>query len=185
MVTKLFLLQLLFIIHIFMEGDKISFIIAIIIVIIVAAVGYRFLSKAPEIPNTMVPPSAPAVQPAGDIAPPPQQGAVPKGLQITTLQDGTGEGAKSGDVVTVNYTGTLPDGKVFDSSIPRGEPFVFNLGTGQVIKGWDQGLIGMKVGEKRKLVISPELGYGNRGAGGGTIPPNATLIFEVEMLKIN
>ncbi|XP_065832707.1 peptidyl-prolyl cis-trans isomerase FKBP2-like [Oscarella lobularis] len=91
--------------------------------------------------------------------------------------------AKKGDTLSMHYTGTLEDGTEFDSSIPRGEPFVFTLGAGQVIKGWDQGLIGMCEGEKRRLVIPSELGYGDRGAP-PKIPGGATLIFEVELLRI-
>jgi len=107
------------------------------------------------------------------------------GLQTEILKEGTGEKAEAGDTVTVHYTGYLEDGTKFDSSLDRGEPFSFNLGTGQVIEGWDMGVAGMKVGEKRKLIIPPELGYGAQGTSGGTIPPNATLIFEVELLKID
>lgn len=107
-----------------------------------------------------------------------------QGMKIETLKEGTGEVAKNGDTVSVDYTGTLEDGTKFDSSIDRGTPFSFTLGIGQVIKGWDLGVVGMKVGEKRKLTIPSELGYGASGAG-GVIPPNATLIFEVELLGIN
>ena len=106
-----------------------------------------------------------------------------EGLQIEILKQGEGEEAKNGDTVNVHYTGTLTDGTKFDSSIDRGAPFPFTLGAGQVIKGWDLGVVGMKVGEKRKLTIAPELGYGTVGAG-AVIPPNATLIFEVEMISI-
>ena len=104
-------------------------------------------------------------------------------LQITDEVVGTGSEAVAGKKVTVNYTGTLTDGTKFDSSYDHGTPFSFNLGAGEVIKGWDQGVSGMKVGGKRKLVIPPSLGYGDTGAG-GIIPPNATLIFEVELLKV-
>jgi peptidylprolyl isomerase/FKBP-type peptidyl-prolyl cis-trans isomerase FkpA len=96
---------------------------------------------------------------------------------------GTGAAAASGQKVTVHYTGWLTNGTKFDSSKDRGDPFVFPLGKGQVIKGWDQGVQGMKVGGKRKLTIPPEMGYGSRGAG-GVIPPNATLVFEVELLGV-
>jgi FKBP-type peptidyl-prolyl cis-trans isomerase len=104
-------------------------------------------------------------------------------LHAQTIQEGTGEGAKAGDKVEVNYVGMLTDGTKFDSSYDRGTPFSFNLGAGQVIQGWDQGVEGMKVGEKRELVIPPDLGYGAQGTG--SIPPNATLVFQVEMMKIN
>lgn len=107
----------------------------------------------------------------------------PQGLTIETLKEGVGEGAKANDKLTVNYTGWLENGTKFDSSLDRGKPFTFTLGVGQVIKGWDQGMIGIKVGEKRKLTIPSNLAYGERGAG-SMIPPNSTLIFEVEALNI-
>jgi|AntAceMinimDraft_18_1070375.scaffolds.fasta_scaffold02028_10 hypothetical protein len=105
-------------------------------------------------------------------------------VNIIILEPGSGEGAKDGDAVTVHYKGTLEDGSKFDSSIDRGKPFVFTLGAGQVIKGWDTGVKGMKVGEKRKLTIPSSLAYGEQGVS-GAIPANATLIFEVELLGIN
>jgi FKBP-type peptidyl-prolyl cis-trans isomerase FkpA len=103
------------------------------------------------------------------------------GLQYEEITVGSGATAKAGNLVSVHYTGWLTDGKKFDSSKDRNEPFDFNLGAGQVIKGWDEGVQGMQVGGVRKLTIPPALGYGARGAG-GVIPPNATLIFEVEFL---
>jgi len=103
---------------------------------------------------------------------------------IETLKPGTGDIAAAGQQVSVHYEGKLTDGTIFDASRPRGQPFRFILGKGQVIKGWDQGVEGMAVGETRRLTIPPEMGYGARGAG-GVIPPNATLIFEVELLAIN
>ncbi len=107
-------------------------------------------------------------------------------LVIEILKNSSGsEEAKTGDQLTVNYIGWLADGIKFDSSLDRGEPFIFQLGAGQVIKGWDHGLRGMKIGEKRKLIIPPNLAYGNQGAEGGAIPPQATLIFEIELLEIN
>lgn len=96
---------------------------------------------------------------------------------------GKGSEVKDGDTVSVNYKGTLVDGKEFDNSYKRGQPFEFKVGEGRVIKGWDLGLVGMKVGGKRKLTIPSELGYGERGAG-ADIPPNSTLIFEIELLEI-
>ena len=105
------------------------------------------------------------------------------GLQYEDTIIGDGAQAKAGDTVNVHYTGWLTDGTKFDSSKDRNQAFTFQLGAGMVIKGWDEGVAGMKIGGTRKLTITPELGYGPRGAG-GVIPPNATLIFEVELLGI-
>ena len=105
------------------------------------------------------------------------------GLKITELNLGDGAEAAAGHTVVVHYRGTLENGKQFDASYDRVTPFSFPLGAGRVIKGWDEGVVGMKVGGKRKLVIPPDLAYGSRGAG-GVIPPNATLTFEVELLDV-
>jgi FKBP-type peptidyl-prolyl cis-trans isomerase FkpA len=107
---------------------------------------------------------------------------LPDGLQYEDLKVGDGAVATSGHTVSVHYTGWLTNGKKFDSSLDRGEPFSFQLGAGQVIKGWDEGVAGMKVGGKRKLIIPPQLAYGDRGVGNGLIPPHSTLVFEVELL---
>ena len=107
----------------------------------------------------------------------------PSGLQYEDSKEGTGAAAQSGQTVSVHYTGWLTDGKKFDSSKDRNQPFEFPRGARRVIKGWDEGVRGMKVGGVRKLTIPSNLGYGARGAG-GVIPPNATLVFEVELLKI-
>ncbi len=106
----------------------------------------------------------------------------PANLKIEDIKVGTGPAVKSGDNITINYLGTLQDGKKFDSSYDRGQPFETQIGVGSVIKGWDLGIVGMKVGGKRKLTIPPELGYGEQGQG--SIPPNSTLIFEVELMGI-
>jgi FKBP-type peptidyl-prolyl cis-trans isomerase len=107
----------------------------------------------------------------------------PSGLTIEDLVVGAGDSVAAGQRVSVHYTGWTTDGKKFDSSKDRGQPFMFSLGEGEVIRGWDEGVAGMKVGGKRKLTIPPELGYGSRGAG-KVIPPNATLLFEVELLAV-
>lgn len=105
------------------------------------------------------------------------------GLKYDDLKIGEGATAQAGQTVSVHYTGWLTDGRKFDSSKDRNQPFRFKLGAGQVIRGWDEGVQGMKVGGTRKLTIPPQLGYGARGAG-GVIPPNATLVFDVELLEI-
>jgi FKBP-type peptidyl-prolyl cis-trans isomerase FkpA len=109
---------------------------------------------------------------------------MPDGLKYTDDQVGNGTEAVAGKTVVVHYTGWLTDGTKFDSSKDRGQPFSFPLGGGRVIKGWDEGVAGMKVGGRRTLTIPPDLGYGARGTPGGPIPPNATLKFEVELLDV-
>jgi FKBP-type peptidyl-prolyl cis-trans isomerase len=118
---------------------------------------------------------------------PPTQ-TTPSGLKYIDHRAGTGDEAVKGATVEVHYTGWLYEngarGSKFDSSKDRNEPFRFPLGAGRVIKGWDEGVAGMKVGGKRELIVPPDLGYGAQGAGGGLIPPNATLVFEVELLRV-
>ncbi|MDE2260561.1 MAG: FKBP-type peptidyl-prolyl cis-trans isomerase [Betaproteobacteria bacterium] len=134
---------------------------------------------------------APAFQSQADTTPNRAQTMTLNGMTIIDNRIGNGAIAKNGNTVVVHYTGWLYDptapeskGQKFDSSVDRGEPFSFMLGAGRVIRGWDEGVAGMKVGSKRTLVIPPELGYGNRGAG-RVIPPNATLIFDVELLDVH
>jgi len=105
-------------------------------------------------------------------------------LQIDDIIVGTGDSPTVGQTVVVHYTGWLTNGKKFDSSVDRGEPLEFQIGVGQVIQGWDDGVLTMRIGGKRKLTIPPELAYGNRDIGNGLIPPNSTLIFEVELLDL-
>lgn len=121
--------------------------------------------------------------PADTFAMPATPQSTPSGLGYVVDQPGTGATAQAGQTVSVHYTGWLTDGKKFDSSRDRGEPLEFALGKGEVIQGWDEGVAGMKIGEKRTLVVPPALGYGDQGAG-GVIPPNATLVFKVELLGV-
>ncbi|MEA2701302.1 MAG: hypothetical protein QOE22_11 [Candidatus Parcubacteria bacterium] len=118
-----------------------------------------------------------------DLAAPLPEGELPTELTGTDIVVGIGTAATSGSRVTVNYVGMLPDGTVFDASSRRNEPFTFTLGAGEVIRGWDVGVQGMKEGGKRRLVVPPQDGYGSQGAG-DVIPPNATLIFDIELLQV-
>ncbi|MFW6316699.1 MAG: FKBP-type peptidyl-prolyl cis-trans isomerase [Cyanobacteriota bacterium] len=119
-----------------------------------------------------------------DVAKKEEVNTTESGLRYVEVKEGDGKIPEKGDTVVVHYTGSLADGKKYDSSRDRDRPFSFKLGSGQVIKGWEEGISTMKVGGRRQLIIPPELGYGQRGAG-GVIPPNATLIFDVELLKVS
>lgn len=150
---------------------------AFVLIIIFVGLGIWLFDRKGESSrdDLLIPPTAtPSPSPMGT------QIKMDNGLQIQDLQIGTGPEVRVGQGLTMHYSGKLEDGTKFDSSYDRGEPFQFILGAGQVIKGWDLGIQGMKVGGKRKLTIPPDLGYGVRGIG--PIPPNATLIFEVEVL---
>ncbi len=135
----------------------------IFLIIVVIVLGIAFIYKPTNNQPTM---------PANNVT----------GLQIEDVKVGTGAAAQNGNVVTVHYTGTLVNGTKFDSSVDRGQPFSFTLGAGQVIQGWEEGLLGMKVGGKRKLRIPPDMAYGDRALG--AIPANSTLIFEVDLLGV-
>ncbi len=143
-------------------------------------------SNAPSNPSSSTsgstsPPSAPASEPAPAAA---QEVTMPNGLKVQDLVVGTGAVAEPGMTVSVHYTGWLTDGTKFDSSVDRGQPYQFTLGRGDVIRGWDEGVKGMRVGGKRKLTIPSDLGYGAQGRP-PVIPPNATLVFDVELLGVN
>ena len=148
-------------------------ILIVIVIIILMGVLYFIFNRSPENPN-----SSQVLNTSPD-------NFDMQGIKVQILKRGDGKKAQAGNSVTVNYVGTLEDGTKFDSSIDRGTPFSFVLGQNSVIQGWELGVLGMQAGEKRKLTILSELGYGQSGAGGGRIPPNATLIFEIDMLSIN
>jgi FKBP-type peptidyl-prolyl cis-trans isomerase len=148
--------------------------VVIALVVIVVFFGLKFINQNAQ---------TPAVNPSGLSANVGVNNNMDQNLIIKDVVVGTGAEAKNGNLVEVNYTGKLADGKVFDSSIPRGQPIPFTLGIGQVIPGWDQGILGMKVGGKRTLTIPANLAYGASGAG-DVIPPNATLYFDVELVSV-
>jgi len=147
--------------------NKIIIIAVLIVIVLILYFSFKNKPQEPGIVNTELESNVFEIQ----------------GMRVEILKGGSGEEIKNNDVATVHYTGWLENGTKFDSSVDRNIPFSFTLGTGYVIKGWDLGVLGMKVGEKRKLTIHSGLGYG--GAGVGLIPSNATLIFEVELLGIN
>jgi FKBP-type peptidyl-prolyl cis-trans isomerase len=156
---------------------KKSYLILVFAVLAILALGIYLGSKNAEVNKKLL------IADNNENTNMPENNNQPGELKIEILKEGLGAVATSGDKVTVDYVGTLEDGTKFDSSIDRGTPFTFTLGEGKVIKGWEQGLLGMKVGEKRKLTIPYNLGYGESGYG--PIPAKATLIFEVELLGIN
>lgn len=149
-----------------------SYVVSSVFVVLLGMGGCKCSGEKKDAATTTTAP-APSAEPA----------AAATELKIEDIKVGEGAVAEAGKQVVVHYTGTLTDGTKFDSSLDRNDPFTFSLGAGQVIKGWDEGVKGMKVGGKRKLTIPPQLGYGEAGAG-GVIPPNATLIFEVELLDV-
>lgn len=163
------------------KNTKITIIISIVVILVIAALLYfafKEKTQAPTENNEVNTNQASALNSIN-------QNNESK-MKIEILKEGAGVESKAGDKLTVNYTGFLENGTKFDSSLNPGRtPFVFTVGAGDVIQGWDQGMLGMKVGEERKLTIPPELGYGAYGAGNGLIPPNSTLIFIVDLLKIN
>lgn len=158
----------------------------IFLVVLVLAGAIFVFAKSNSTNNQVFPTSTPSATIIPTETPQASTSATVNKMDELKIEDevvGIGAEAVSGKSVTVNYTGTLTDGTKFDSSLDHGQPFVFNLGAGQVIQGWDEGVVGMKVGGKRKLTIPPSLGYGAAGIP-GAIPGNATLIFDIELLKV-
>ena len=159
-----------------------------VILIIISAAGWLFIQKGRQAQESTIHDVTASLSPSVEPSPLPSPSGgkmttLEGGLQIQDIIVGSGAQAGTGDMVTVNYVGMFPDGRKFDSSYDRGQPFQFILGEGQVIDGWDQGIAGMREGGKRKLIIPPAMAYGQGGAG-DIIPPNATLVFEAELLAV-
>ncbi len=159
----------------------------ILILVFQLGIGMKDATAATSTPEPTAvisqPLSIPSNLIAMDLAKSENQITTDSGLKYVEIATGSGATPTKGQTISVHYTGTLENGEKFDSSRDRNQPFEFQVGTGQVIKGWDEGLMLMKVGDRRKLIIPAELGYGARGMG-GAIPPNSTLVFDVELLKI-
>ena len=156
---------------------------AFVIIIIFVGFGvWLFVRKGNNVPEDLVFPIT--TTPAPTVAEENTMTTMDNGLQIQDLKVGTGSEAKAGDTISVNYVGALENGTVFDASAKHGGPANFQIGVGKLIKGWDIGIPGMKVGGKRKLIVPPLLGYGSQNIGNGLIPPNSTLVFEVELIAV-
>ncbi len=165
-----------------MTKNIVTAICFVLLVAVLIGAGVWYDSKEQQKNNEANAQAAAALIEAQNVA----QQAIMQNFKVTDVTVGTGTEVQNGDTVSVLYSGSLDDGVVFDASSKHGnQPFSFTVGAGQVIKGWDLGLVGMKVGGKRELVIPPELGYGASGAGSGAIPPNATLHFTIELLSVS
>lgn len=165
--------------------------IYVVVILLVGISGWFFMSKMndastkSDLSSIVSPTATPTASSSPEASAEPNKSVkLENGLEIQDIVIGTGDEAQPGDMVAAHYSGTLANGTKFDNSYDRGQPFVFVLGGGMVIQGWDLGLVGMKVGGKRKLIIPPQLGYGDRGAGGGAIPPNSTLYFDIELMGV-
>ncbi len=158
-----------------------------LVVVLLSITAFVFYRKSNNVDDA----SKNALNPAASVTPLPTPTPEPdntkqmeNGLKIQDLKVGIGQETKAGDTITVNYVGALENGTVFDASAKHGGPATFQIGVGQLIKGWDLGIPGMKIGGKRKLIVPPSLGYGSQNIGNGLIPPNSTLVFEVELLAV-
>ena len=164
-----------------------NFLALMVVVVLLGVTAFVFYRKGNNVDDA----SKNALNPTASVTPLPTPTPEPdntkqmeNGLKIQDLKVGTGQEVKAGDTITVNYVGALENGTVFDASAKHGGPATFQIGVGDLIKGWDLGIPGMKIGGKRKLIVSPSLGYGSHNVGNGLIPPNSTLVFEVELLAI-